>query len=79
MSKTISFKVNLTFSKEVTRRKEIQEVARNIVWAIRNEANVAGIAPISSDAFTVSVQVSPVGMDEYIATEIIHDEFEDED
>lgn len=73
MSKTISFKVNLTFSEEITRKKDIQEIARNIARAIRNEANGAGIASDDADAFTEKVEVSPVGMDEFTATEILYD------
>ncbi len=61
MSNTISFKVNLTFSKNIKNEDDIQEIARNITRAIENEASGAGIAPISSDAYTKNIDVSPIG------------------
>lgn len=61
MSKTISFKVNLTFSKNIKNEDDIQEIARNITRAIENEASGAGIAPISSDAYTKNIDVTPIG------------------
>jgi hypothetical protein len=70
MSKTISFKVNVTFSNDITSEKDIKEIARNIARAIYNEANGAGVAP--DDAYTNKVEVSPVGMEDFIATRKIY-------
>ena len=72
MSKIISFKVNVTFSENITSEADIREIARNIARAIYNEANGAGIAPDDADAYTKKVEVSPIDMEDFIATRKIY-------
>lgn len=72
MSKTISFKVNVTFSSEIKNEEDIKEIARNIARAIYNEANGSGIASDDSEAYTKQVEVTPFGIEDFIAKRNIY-------
>lgn len=69
---SISFKVDVTFSRGIQNREDIEEIARNIARAIYNEANSAGIASEDSEAYTKKIEVTPFGMEDFIATRKIY-------
>ena len=72
MSKTISFKVNVTFSEEVTSEKDIKEIAQNIARAIQNETYGDGIASDDCEGYTENVEVIPIGMENYVVKRDIY-------
>jgi hypothetical protein len=69
---SISFKVDVTFSRGIQNREDIEEIARNIARAIYNEANSGGIASEDSEAYTKKIEVTPFGMEDFIATRNIY-------
>jgi hypothetical protein len=59
MSKSISFRVELTFESNVERDEDIMNVAQNIARAIVAETNGQGIAPQDGDTYLEVVRVTP--------------------
>ena len=56
--KKITFTVTIGFSEKISSDEELKIVAENVARAIENEANGAGMAPESSEAYTTDVEVS---------------------
>ena len=59
MSKSISFRVELTFESNIERDEDIMNVAQNIARAIVAETNGQGIAPQDGDTYLETVRVTP--------------------
>jgi hypothetical protein len=59
MSKSVLFRVEVTFADNVEQDEDIMQIAQNIARAIVNEANGEGIAPQNDDNYTKEVRVTP--------------------
>lgn len=59
MSKKLSFVVTLTFEDEITSKRDVMEVARNIARAIKNETKTGNIAPGFGYNYTKNIKVKP--------------------
>jgi hypothetical protein len=59
MSKSVLFRVEVTFADNVEQDEDIMQIAQNIARAIVNEANGEGIAPQYGDNYTKEVRVTP--------------------
>jgi hypothetical protein len=59
MSKSVLFRVEVTFADNVEQDEDILQIAQNIARAIVNEANGEGIAPQNGDNYTKEVRVTP--------------------
>jgi hypothetical protein len=66
MSKTISFRVEVTFADNVEKDEEIMEIAQNIARAIKLETNGEGISPRNGDTYTREIRVTPWCLDKTI-------------
>jgi hypothetical protein len=66
MSKSVLFRVEVTFADNVEQDEDIMQVAQNIARAIVNETNGEGIAPQNGDTFLEVVRVTPWYIDKTI-------------
>lgn len=66
MSKSISFRVELTFESNIERDEDIMNVAQNIARAIVAETNGQGIAPQDGDTYLEIVRVTPQYLNETV-------------
>jgi hypothetical protein len=66
MSKSVLFRVEVTFADNVEQDEDIMQVAQNIARAIVNETNGEGIAPQNDDNYTKEVRVTPWYIDKTI-------------
>lgn len=72
MSKKLSFTVTLTFSDKIQDDTCINEIAQNIVRAIKSEANNGmGITPDYSDSYTEKIEVKPQFLDDVVEVNVI--------
>lgn len=59
MSKTVSFRVELTFESNIERDEDLMVIAQNVARAIVVETNGQGIAPQDGDTYLEEVRVTP--------------------
>jgi hypothetical protein len=59
MSKSVSFRVELTFESNIERDEDLMSIAQNIARAIVAETNGQGIAPQDGDTYLEEVRVTP--------------------
>jgi hypothetical protein len=71
MSKSISFRVELTFESNVERDEDIMNVAQNIARAIVTETNGQGIAPQDGDTYLEVVRVTPQYLNETVIEHVV--------
>jgi hypothetical protein len=71
MSKSISFRVELTFESNVERDEDIMNVAQNIARAIVAETNGQGIAPQDGDTYLEVVRVTPWYINETVIEHVV--------
>ena len=71
MSKSISFRVELTFESNAERDEDIMNVAQNIARAIVAETNGQGIAPQDGDTYLEEVRVTPWYLNETVIEHVI--------
>jgi hypothetical protein len=53
----ITFEVTLRFSSKITSDEQIKEVQQNVLNALINQADTAGLSPEMGDAFTTDIKV----------------------
>lgn len=71
MSKSITFRVELTFESEIVNDNDVMNVAQNIARAIVNETNGQGIAPQDGDTYLEIVRVTPQYINKTIIEHVI--------
>ena len=71
MSKSILFRVELTFESNVERDEDIMNVAQNIARAIVAETNGQGIAPQDGDTYLEVVRVTPQYLNETVIEHVV--------
>lgn len=59
MSKSVSFRVELTFESNIERDEDLMAIAQNVARAIVAETNGQGIAPQDGDTYLEEVRVTP--------------------
>jgi hypothetical protein len=69
--KTVELRLELTFEDSISDDKEIHEIMKNVVRAIRNEADGMGIAPEDSDTFTTKIVVRSIYTDDVVEDNLL--------
>jgi hypothetical protein len=59
MSKSVSFRVELTFESNIESDEDLRAISQNIARAIVAETNGQGIAPQDGDTYLEEVRVTP--------------------
>lgn len=71
MSKTVSFRVELTFESNIEADEDLIQIAKNVARAIVAETNGEGISPQNGDTYLEVVRVTPWYLNETIIEHVI--------
>lgn len=71
MSKSVSFRVELTFESNIERDEDLMAIAQNVARAIVAETNGQGIAPQDGDTYLEEVRVTPWYLNQTVIENVV--------
>lgn len=71
MSKSVLFRLELTFESNIESDEDLMAIAQNVARAIVAETNATGIAPQDGDTYLEEVRVTPWYLNETVIENVI--------
>jgi hypothetical protein len=71
MSKSVLFRLELTFESNIERDEDLMAIAQNVARAIVAETNGQGISPQDGDTYLEEVRVTPWYLNETVIENVI--------